>query len=698
MTYSPDTRNAIILLVFGAVISSLIALTLLANYAQPTDYLLYRLALNVSQGHGIAYNTDASTLVTFSPGMPLILSPAAPTPDMLAALISIAALSLATPLIYSRLRQSDLSMSLAFLGVLLWLFQWPLWLSLRSPALIVMLLVLLALNAVHHARWRTGGFLAGIGLLFQPEAIVPAILIGLYTSRFTQGSRYWQTVWIPGVTWGVAAALMYESLQFEPDYGTLSWQGGLWLVAFLLGLLSMTSYTGQKSVLWLFPVWAAAEIVLRFALTGQFPELNSPALALTVMLGLVSFVQNSKLQLRHVLGIGSGFVLAGVIILAPPETDTEVVQAQARATKLDIPSEASIAHTYGDALPYYLQGFSGAAHRLDGRRNRQIQTYRQQDDHASVLIRYAPDYVITHESTDWIASTIEKPDVAPLSYSQVDSGVYARGAPSRAAWDTMTETNLDYGIDVTLTGTEADHDHLQAGKPVRVALHWHTENTPDNPDERLGFNLSLLDTSRVPVSSIFPDRPASILNQHETTTYHALPVPDDTPPGVYKLNVGLNANAGTLGQHDVMQLPLPFPEDTVPDGESQGDLGLVQLQGHTVEYDGSTLTITTQWRVIQDITASYNVFLHITSPDSPQPLAQADGPPVSGRYPTEHWKTGDPIVDTRNVDVSELAPGMYQITIGFFQLEGGRMVGPDGNALGIARIEVDSGGSVTLVE
>jgi hypothetical protein len=79
----------------------------------------------------------------------------------------------------------------------------------------------------------------------------------------------------------------------------------------------------------------------------------------------------------------------------------------------------------------------------------------------------------------------------------------------------------------------------------------------------------------------------------------------------------------------------------------------------------------------------YTVFIHLVDANG-QLVAQMDGQPFQGRYPTSWWSPGELIVDRRSAPA--IAPGKYRLLVGWYRLS-------DGSRLPLA----DGGGdSVTL--
>jgi hypothetical protein len=80
---------------------------------------------------------------------------------------------------------------------------------------------------------------------------------------------------------------------------------------------------------------------------------------------------------------------------------------------------------------------------------------------------------------------------------------------------------------------------------------------------------------------------------------------------------------------------------------------------------GETLVLTLYWEATLQPTLEYTVFVHLLR-DGAQ-LAVADGPPVSGDYPTSMWLPGDTIEDAHAIPLpADLKPGDYLIDVGLY--------------------------------
>jgi hypothetical protein len=64
--------------------------------------------------------------------------------------------------------------------------------------------------------------------------------------------------------------------------------------------------------------------------------------------------------------------------------------------------------------------------------------------------------------------------------------------------------------------------------------------------------------------------------------------------------------------------------------------------------------ITLYWQPTTPLPANYTVFIHLRAPDG-FVRGQADGPPVSGHYPTTEWQPGEIIQDIHPLPVDDLS-------------------------------------------
>ncbi len=174
------------------------------------------------------------------------------------------------------------------------------------------------------------------------------------------------------------------------------------------------------------------------------------------------------------------------------------------------------------------------------------------------------------------------------------------------------------------------------------------------------------------------------------TDERRLTLPDHTPPGRYRLEVGLyDANdvgagplailepSGNVAAHgvtlDFLHVDVPPPAEPSRLIE-EGILGdVVRLVGYDLSSPdpvtaGSTLALTLTWECLAEMEQDYTVFVHLAGGDG-QPLAQVDSQPLSGTYPTSFWDLGERLADPYLLTVpSGAPPGEYQLLMGMYLL------------------------------
>ncbi|HEY89354.1 MAG TPA: hypothetical protein G4N98_06435 [Thermoflexia bacterium] len=83
---------------------------------------------------------------------------------------------------------------------------------------------------------------------------------------------------------------------------------------------------------------------------------------------------------------------------------------------------------------------------------------------------------------------------------------------------------------------------------------------------------------------------------------------------------------------------------------------------------GTPLTVTLAWRAQQQPTANYQVFVHLFD-DKGQLVAQHDGSPKMGLYPTSAWSARENIIDLHVIQIPETVAGTLHPCVGLYALE-----------------------------
>jgi len=158
---------------------------------------------------------------------------------------------------------------------------------------------------------------------------------------------------------------------------------------------------------------------------------------------------------------------------------------------------------------------------------------------------------------------------------------------------------------------------------------------------------------------------------------YSLTLPIDLPPGLYTLRAGwydpsltrLHTETGA----DSVPLAIvrvhaaqPQPLEMAPPDASF--VGGVSLTGYYLDRGSGGMHVTLGWRLQsgQFLDTDYTVFLHLRNAAG-EMVAQGDGPPVGGQWPTSLWPPNVTIQDTHTINLpADLQPGTYRLVTGLY--------------------------------
>lgn len=269
----------------------------------------------------------------------------------------------------------------------------------------------------------------------------------------------------------------------------------------------------------------------------------------------------------------------------------------------------------------------------------------------------------------------------------------------------MTPLEARFGpISLTHGWTEAQ---APSGSALTLAFSWHLlpsalREASEDTVQRYSVTIRLLDVDGWQLASrddLLLDEQLRPTDQwspgQQTTTYHVLEVPPDTPPLTYTLTVGLYAHTedglrpldlldsqgapqgqymkladirltrplGLAGSAYVTKSgPPSLPE---PVGLADG----LQLLGAGLDRStlspGQSLFVTLRWRATRSPLPDLQPRLALVQED--QELASAAAAPALGRYPTDRWQAGETVVEHRQLVVPPAAsegPADVTVTLG----------------------------------
>jgi hypothetical protein len=83
---------------------------------------------------------------------------------------------------------------------------------------------------------------------------------------------------------------------------------------------------------------------------------------------------------------------------------------------------------------------------------------------------------------------------------------------------------------------------------------------------------------------------------------------------------------------------------------------------------GDTITVTLYWEALQTPSPQLITFVHLWQPSTPEPVAQDDGIPNQGWFPTDVWRKGLHVQDPHVITIpATIQPGMYPLWAGIYR-------------------------------
>ena len=290
---------------------------------------------------------------------------------------------------------------------------------------------------------------------------------------------------------------------------------------------------------------------------------------------------------------------------------------------------------------------------------------------------------------------------------------FRRHSPPGEVIGVQHPARLNFDGRVELLGYDLWGEPAKPGDDIHVRLYWRAFR-PVGEDFSTFVHLDALPslTTRAQSDNVHPgDARAQIdvpVRTWTPETYvrdeHTVVLPGEIAPIGYALRVGLydrrgqrlrvlDENGQAVDDAGFLQVLHVLPR-TPPslDGADR----MVYRLGEEIELVGSRLDaaegtadrllrVHLFWRTRKPLTQNYTVFVHVLDQENAV-IAQADGPPLNGAYPTSWWYAGQIIEDVHDVRLDNLASTDLRIAVGMYLLESGE------------RLEVKDERGATMVE
>ena len=273
--------------------------------------------------------------------------------------------------------------------------------------------------------------------------------------------------------------------------------------------------------------------------------------------------------------------------------------------------------------------------------------------------------------------------------------------PAVAPEDVVNPVDVHFGESIRLLGYDLPAT-VTPGEPLDVTLFWQADAPPD---ESYVLALRLVDPTGRPVSAIdtlpAAGRYSTLVwppGQPFRDSYSLPPVAADATPGLGTLLVivyprgapvaPLPVTAGGVAAgHEVrlgaIKIAPAVPIVLQPPRPTDVTFGdRFRLLGHDAPgtaQPGQPLPLTLAWQAVAPDSRDYAVFVHLLN-SAGELVAQADGPPQGGAYPTSIWVAGEQVADARALALpGDLPPGAYTLFAGLYDpVSGTRLPAADG--------------------
>ena len=263
--------------------------------------------------------------------------------------------------------------------------------------------------------------------------------------------------------------------------------------------------------------------------------------------------------------------------------------------------------------------------------------------------------------------------------------VRPRTPPPVEALPLQQQRPVQFGDRLRLSGYHSDPSDLYPGQAVQVDLFWQALADPGEDFlprlQLVAGDQVLAERTEKPVEGTYPTawwKAGELVRDP-----HALPIPATVPPGHYRLVLSLVRAADgrplewkqgrelvEVGEVEVHGRDHRF-EPTTPQQIQVARFGdSVELIGYDRQSPladpQSPLSLTLHWHALATPDRNYYTFVHLLDAGG-EIVAQHDGPPGEGRFPTLGWLPGEYLTDTHRLALRpDLPDGQYRLAVGLY--------------------------------
>ncbi len=236
------------------------------------------------------------------------------------------------------------------------------------------------------------------------------------------------------------------------------------------------------------------------------------------------------------------------------------------------------------------------------------------------------------------------------------------------------EVNMGQGLE--LVAVQVETKEVFPGERIWLTLYWQAETVSDSPAIQdapmLVLELFGRDNKLIGKYQSYHGGglyPASFWNAGDLVEDRiAVEVYDEAiTPIQARLVVKLVGELTSVDVGTAKVVPLDWPELS---DSFLAQIDGIQLTAATISSDsaapGDSVSVNLAWQVLDPPHRDLTTFVHLGDPTKP-PLAQGDGIPLGGDYPTRLWAVGELFSDAYQLAIpADIALGTYPVHIGFY--------------------------------
>ena len=283
-----------------------------------------------------------------------------------------------------------------------------------------------------------------------------------------------------------------------------------------------------------------------------------------------------------------------------------------------------------------------------------------------LLIR--PAYALPEALTEEEMSKIVGPETVEWQFGQLATlrgvvlghqSVAAGGTlPISLCWQTISPSRQDYTVLIHIVGPD---NHVVGSRHTYPGLG--------------SYPTSIWEPDRLFCDDIVVDIPAEL---PETLLYQVeigiLDSQADERLPVYDKAGGLLTH--TFVNKVRLQADNKLEALQPPDGD--GAIRLIFANFPQQWQPGADHEVSLQWWAASELELDYTVFIHLRDPLTGDNVAQGDGPPLMGWYPTSDWIAGEAVFDNHIFSLPDQIPaGAYDLVAGWYDPATGQRLGEE---------------------